>query len=65
MTEALLISDRIIVMRQGRVLRDASPSEILKDPGDAYVARLMASPRRNARRVDSLAAVAEDREGSP
>ncbi len=65
MTEALLISDRIIVMRQGRVLRDASPSEILKDPGDAYVARLMASPRRNARRVDRLAAVAEDREGSP
>ena len=55
MTEGLLIADRIIVMRKGRVLRDAVPSEILRDPGDPYVARLMASPRRNAERVDAMA----------
>jgi osmoprotectant transport system ATP-binding protein len=56
MTEALLLGDRIVVMRQGRVLREASPREILSQPGDPYVASLMASPRRNAERVRTMAA---------
>lgn len=62
MTEALLIADRMIVMRQGRVLRDASPREVLCDPGDPYVAQLMASPRRNAERVDLMASAAGEHE---
>jgi len=61
MTEALLLGDRIVVMRRGRVLRDASPAEILRDPGDPYVDRLLASPRLNAERLRTLA---YDRAGS-
>jgi osmoprotectant transport system ATP-binding protein len=64
MTEALLLADRVIVMRQGRILRDAAPREVLRDPGDAYVEQLMASPRRNAKSVDTMATTGSDREGS-
>ena len=60
MTEALLVGDRIVVMREGRVLRDASPGEILRDPADRYVDRLMTSPRRNAERLRTIVG-----EGSP
>jgi len=55
MTEALLLGDRIVVMQQGRVLRQASSQEVLSDPGHPYVASLMASPRRNAERVRTMA----------
>jgi osmoprotectant transport system ATP-binding protein len=61
MTEALLLGDRIVVMRGGRVLRDGTPAEILREPGDPYVDRLMASPRRNAERLRTMAS---DRDGS-
>lgn len=63
MTEALLLGDRVVVMRQGRVLREASPQEILSDPGDPYVASLMSSPRRNAERVRTMAAGGSALEG--
>jgi osmoprotectant transport system ATP-binding protein len=65
MTEALLLGDRIVVMRQGRVLRDAPPSEILRDPGDPYVDRLMTSPRRNAERLRIMASDASSSEAAP
>ena len=57
MTEALLMGDYIIVMREGRVVGQGSPREILRDPGDPYVARLMESPTRQAER---LAAMSDD-----
>jgi len=63
MTEALLLGDRVVVMRQGRVLREASPPEILSDPNDPYVANLMASPRRNADRVRAMASGGDALEG--
>ncbi len=65
MTEALLLGDRVVVMRQGRVVRQASPQEILSDPGDPYVASLMASPRRNAERLRTLAAGGDAPVGRP
>ena len=55
MTEALLIADRIIVMRNGRILRQGLPGEMMRDPGDPYVARLMASPRHQAMRLSEMA----------
>jgi osmoprotectant transport system ATP-binding protein len=55
MNEGLLVADRMVVMREGRVLRDAPPGEVLRDPGDSYVESLMSSPRRNAERVDAMA----------
>jgi len=62
MTEALLMGDRIIVMREGRVVGQGSPREILRDPGDPYVTRLMESPTRQAAR---LAAMVDDDRAQP
>jgi osmoprotectant transport system ATP-binding protein len=53
-TEALLMADRIAVMRAGRLRAVASPRELLADPGDDYARRLMAMPRRQAARLDAL-----------
>ena len=55
MTEGLLMGDRIIVMRNGRIVRQGSPGEMMRDPGDPYVARLMASPRHQASRLAAIA----------
>jgi osmoprotectant transport system ATP-binding protein len=54
MTEALLMGDRIIVMRGGRVVGRGTPREILRNPGDPYVARLMESPTRQAERLAAM-----------
>jgi len=54
MSEALLMGDRIIVMREGRVAGQGSPREILRNPGDPYVARLMESPTRQAEQLAAM-----------
>jgi osmoprotectant transport system ATP-binding protein len=53
-TEALLLADRIIVMRNGRALAGGSPAEMLAASDDAYVASLMAVPRRQVERVERI-----------
>ena len=55
MHEALLLADRIAVMRAGEVLQVAQPSQLMRDPADAYVAALMRSPRDQADRIEALA----------
>ena len=54
MTEALLMADRIAVMRQGEVLQIGSPSELLKRPADPYVQKLMEMPKRRADRLEQI-----------
>ncbi len=54
MTEALLSADQIAVMNGGRLLRVGTPRELLTTPGDPFVASLLASPRRQATRLDAL-----------
>lgn len=54
MTEALLLADRIAVMRDGAICREGTPHELLTDPGDDYVAALMSKPREQADRVEAL-----------
>ena len=53
-TESLLLADRIAVMNQGRLVRLGGPAELLDDPGDPYVARLLETPRRQADRLGHL-----------
>ena len=55
MTEALLLGERVIVMRSGRIVREGTPHELLQHPDDEYVARLLATPRRHADAIESLA----------
>jgi osmoprotectant transport system ATP-binding protein len=54
MVEALLLGDRVGVMQDGRLVQIGSPRELILQPADEYVERLMDTPRRQARAVDDL-----------
>jgi osmoprotectant transport system ATP-binding protein len=54
MVEALLVGDRIAVMNEGRLVQIGTPRELLRSPADDYVHRLMETPTRQARIVDTL-----------
>jgi osmoprotectant transport system ATP-binding protein len=53
MTEAILLADRIAVMRAGRLVAQGTPAELSKSP-DAYVGELLRTPRRQAERLKVL-----------
>jgi osmoprotectant transport system ATP-binding protein len=53
MTEAILLADRVAVMRGGRLLAEGTPAE-LSHSGDAYVDELLGTPRRQAERLGAL-----------
>jgi osmoprotectant transport system ATP-binding protein len=55
-TEALLSADLIAVMNAGRLLQVGTPQDVLGNPTDTFVAALMATPRRQADRLEALAA---------
>jgi osmoprotectant transport system ATP-binding protein len=52
--EAVLLADRMVVMKDGRVLADDAPRALLAGHPDADVAALMATPRVQAERVAAL-----------
>jgi len=54
MAEALLLADVIAVMNEGEILRIGTPKELLQDPGDDYVAKLLETPRRHGELVREL-----------
>jgi osmoprotectant transport system ATP-binding protein len=56
MAEALLLGDRIGVMKEGRLVQVGTPRELLAAPADDYVERLLDTPRRQARAFDELMA---------
>jgi len=49
MTEALLLADRIAVMREGTLVQTDTPHELVSRPADSFVAKLIETPRRRAR----------------
>ncbi len=55
MTEALLLADRIVVMKEGGIVGMGSPSELMRDPGHEYVESLMSMPKRQADQIESIA----------
>jgi osmoprotectant transport system ATP-binding protein len=55
MAEALLLADRIAVLRDGQLVQLAPPAEILARPADSGVRELFEGPRRQARALLSLA----------
>lgn len=52
--EALMLADRIVVMRAGEVAAQGSPQELLAFEGDPRVAQLLDMPRRHAERLERL-----------
>jgi osmoprotectant transport system ATP-binding protein len=53
MTEAILLADRVAVMRAGRLLAQGMPAE-LSGSDDPYVGELLRTPRRQAERLKVL-----------
>jgi len=56
MTEALLLADRIVVLRAGLTVQTGSPAELLARPADGYVTRLLESALRQAERIAAIRA---------
>jgi osmoprotectant transport system ATP-binding protein len=54
--EALLLADRIVVLRAGEIAADGTPRELLSERGDAAVRELLDTPRRQASRIAALVA---------
>ncbi|CAN5441215.1 ABC transporter ATP-binding protein [soil metagenome] len=53
MTEAILLADRVAVMRSGKLLAEGTPAD-LSSSTDPYVGELMRTPRRQAERLATL-----------
>ena len=51
MTEALLLADRIGVMREGHLVQIGTPQQLLDAPADDFVAAMIDTPRRRTRRL--------------
>jgi osmoprotectant transport system ATP-binding protein len=54
--EALLLADRIVVMRDGDIVADDTGQALMRDHPDPHVRELMDMPRRQAERVRALLA---------
>jgi osmoprotectant transport system ATP-binding protein len=52
--EAILLADRIVVMKSGRVIADVTPQELLKPQAQPDVAALIAVPLRHAQRIQDM-----------
>ena len=52
--EALLMGDRIAVMREGRLVQVGEPSDLLDHPADDYVRQLMSTPQRQRALLEDL-----------
>jgi osmoprotectant transport system ATP-binding protein len=50
MAEAVLLADRIVVLRRGRIVADGKPADLLTHPDDG-VRQLLDAPRRQAQRL--------------
>ncbi len=60
MTEALIMADRIAILKDGKISQVGTPGELLERPANDYVAKLMASPKKQAEVMDKLASSARN-----
>ena len=54
MAEAMLLADRVIVLAHGKIVADATPTELAAGRGGAEAEALVAIPREQARRIAEL-----------
>jgi osmoprotectant transport system ATP-binding protein len=52
--EAVLLADRIVVVRDGRVIADGTPRALMVEERSDYVGELMQMPRQQAERLQAL-----------
>jgi len=54
MLEALLLADRIIVLRDGHMIADGKPAELMRRDDDPFLRELMQTPRRHAAKLNTF-----------
>ena len=54
MTEALMLADRVAVMKDGELLQIGSPSGLLNNPQHEYVKKIVDMPKRRADRLEEI-----------
>ena len=54
MLEALLLADRIIVLRDGHMIADGKPAELMQRDDDPFLRELMQTPRRHAAKLNTF-----------
>jgi osmoprotectant transport system ATP-binding protein len=52
--EALILADRIAVMKSGELLALGKPAELISNPPDPYVSELLDTPRRQSEKVNRI-----------
>jgi osmoprotectant transport system ATP-binding protein len=58
MTEAILLADRVALMREGRLVQIGSPRELYASPADEFVRAMMDTPHRRATALAAITAQA-------
>jgi osmoprotectant transport system ATP-binding protein len=53
MAEAVLLADRIVVLKAGHIAADGAPAALLAETTDADVRALLEAPRRQAQRLNA------------
>jgi iron(III) transport system ATP-binding protein len=64
--DVVVLANRVMVMREGRIVREGSPIGLCQDPGDPYVARFfdrLKTPEANRFPVEGMDQAAERRTG--
>ena len=56
MTEAMLLGDRIAVMKDGTMIQVGTPNELLAHPTDDFVKALVDTPKKRAKRLAQVLA---------
>ena len=56
MTEAMLLGDRIAVMKDGAMMQVGTPNELLAAPADDFVKALVDTPKKRAKRLAQVLA---------
>jgi osmoprotectant transport system ATP-binding protein len=56
MMEALLLADRIVVLREGRMIADGRPADLMQRGDDPFLRELLQTPRRHARQLNAFLA---------
>lgn len=51
-TEAMTLADRIVVLKDGRIMQTGSPTELYDAPGNVFVAQFLGSPKMNIMPAD-------------
>ena len=51
-TEAMTLADRIVVLKDGKIMQTGSPTELYDNPANVFVAQFLGSPKMNILNAD-------------